>query len=256
MRERVAVRVADVLAAFLLAISFLTVLPVPSPQSPRADTFGRAVACFPLVGTMLGCTVALVDALGCAVLARPVVTVLDLLAFIGLTGALHLDGLMDSCDGLFGGRDREQRLAIMRDSRVGSFGVAAGVLVLLLEYATLAPSTGQSRSTALLLAPTVGRWAMAVTLWVFPYSRTEGRGTAFKAGLHRQHVLLASIWTTGSVALLHASSLWLLPVLLVLALAMGRWIVTRIDGLTGDSYGAISEIITALTCVVLVGRRS
>jgi adenosylcobinamide-GDP ribazoletransferase len=162
---------------------------------------------------------------------------------------------MDSCDGLFGGRDREHRLAIMRDSRVGSFGVLAAILVLLLEYAALASSTDPARRVALVLAPAVGRWAMAVALWLFPYSRAEGRGTAFKAGLRWHHVLLASIWTAGSVALLQAGALWLLPVLLVLVLAMGRWIVTRIGGLTGDSYGALCEIATALTFVALLARQ-
>jgi len=240
----------------LAALSFLTVLPVPSVAQTRDGVFGRAVAYFPLVGTLLGGLVAGSDAACGLVLPRPVVTVLDLVVFALLTGGLHLDGLLDSCDGLLGGRDRERRLAIMRDSRVGSFGALGGALILLLEFAALATLTGAARVEALVLAPTLARWAMTLDVWTFPYARAEGRGTAFKARLSRRHLVMATAWAGLVTAGLAPRAPWLLPAAGLLALAIGRGIHGRLGGLTGDSYGAVSELVTAATFVALSGRWS
>jgi len=254
--DRAVAGLSAALASPLVAVTFLTVLPVPTTRGVRDGVFGRAVAYFPLVGTVIGALVAALDAGLSLALPHSVVTALDLAIFVLLTGGLHLDGLMDSCDGLFGGRDRERRLAIMRDSRVGSFGVLGGVLVLLLEFAALATLTGGVRASALVLAPTLGRWAMALCVWAFPYARTEGRGTAFKAGLRGHHTAMATAWAVLAVIVLDTRSLMLLPVVGLLALALGRWIRAKLGGLTGDSYGAVNELVTAATFVVLSGRWS
>ncbi len=254
--DRAVAGLGAALAPPLVAASFLTVFPVPTAPGMRDGAFGRAVAYFPLVGTVVGALVAAIDAGLSLELPRPVVTALDLAIFALLTGGLHLDGLMDSCDGLFGGRDRERRLDIMRDSRVGSFGVLGGVLVLLLEFAALATLAGGARASALVLAPTLGRWAMALCVWAFPYARTEGRGTAFKTGLRGRHTAMATAWSVLAVIALGTRSLALLPVAGLLALALGRWIQAKLGGLTGDSYGAVSELVTTATFVVLSGRWS
>ena len=89
-----------------------------------------------------------------------------------VTGALHLDGFLDSCDGLFGGHTPEARLRIMRDERAGAFAVIGGILLMLLKYAALAGNP--HRIAALILAPVVGRWGMAVAVVAFPYGRPRG----------------------------------------------------------------------------------
>ena len=178
----------------LLTAGFLTVVPLRAIRMPEDGALGRAVSFFPLVGALLGAFVAGVDAVCGRVLPTPVVTVLDLALFALLTGGLHLDGLIDASDGLFGGHSRERRLEIMHDSRAGSFGVICVAFVLLLDYAALSGLHGQRRAAALIAAPALGRWAMAVAVWAFPYARSSGRGTAFKLGLRLHHVAQAGCW--------------------------------------------------------------
>src|SRR6185437_14480691 len=120
----------------VLAWSFLTVLPAPTTDaSPRS--LATSLAFFPIVGVglgaLLGCAGLLLD----RVLPAGPVAALIVGAEIYLTGGLHFDGLMDTADGVFGGRTRERRLEIMRDSRVGSFGVCAGALALIAQYSCL-----------------------------------------------------------------------------------------------------------------------
>jgi len=240
----------------LLAVSFLTIVPIPTLPDMPERAFGRSVGYFSLVGVLLGAGIALFDAVLGRMLARVVVTALDLLAFALLTGGLHLDGLMDSCDGLFGGRDRERRLAIMRDSRVGSFGVLGGVLILLTEFAALATLTGTPRLAALVLAAALARWAMAAAVWVFPYARPDGgRGALFKVGLSWRQPLLATVWAVLALLLTDPRLLWLLPCAALVVLGAGRWIQGRLGGLTGDSYGAIGELVTVSTLVLLSGSQ-
>jgi adenosylcobinamide-GDP ribazoletransferase len=235
-------------------VSFLTVVPVRAIRIPPDASFGRAVSYFPLVGALLGAFVAGVDSVCGQVLPRPVVTVLDL-ALVGvLTGGLHLDGLIDACDGLLGGHDRERRLEIMRDSRAGSFGVICAALVLLLDFAALGGMYGRQRAAALIVAPTLGRWAMAVAVWAFPYARSAGRGTVFKLGLRPYHILQAGCWTALIASVVGYSLFWPVCLGILLATGLGRWAAARLGGLTGDVYGAICELTTAAAFVLCAAR--
>jgi adenosylcobinamide-GDP ribazoletransferase len=188
------------------------------------------------------------------VLPGPVVAALDLALFAALTGGLHLDGLIDTCDGLFGSRDRQRRLEIMRDSRVGSFGVIGAVLVLLLDYTALASMHGRRRAATLIVAPVLGRWAMAVVVWAFPYARAVGRGTAFKLGLRRIHVVQAGCWTAVILAAMGQSVVLPICLALLLAAGIGRWASARLGGLTGDLYGAVCELATMAALVLCAAR--
>ncbi len=238
----------------VLAAGFLTVVPMPAVRIAPEAGFGRAVSCFPLVGALLGAFVAGVDAVLGQVLPRPVITALDLALFAALTGGLHLDGLIDACDGLFGDRDRDRRLEIMRDSRAGSFGVICVALVLLLDYAALAGMHGQRRAAALIVAPTIGRWAMAVAVWAFPYARSEGKGTAFRMGLKLHHVVQAGCWTALIAGAIGFALSWPVGLGFAVAMGVGRWVTSRLGGLTGDVYGAICELTTAAALVLCAAR--
>src|SRR5688572_12770064 len=115
-----------------LAIGFLTVITVPGAGFDDPRTAGRSLRWFPLVGLLVGGVLAAVDRLAASAFSQDVSVVLVLTTSAALTGALHLDGLADTADGVFGGRTPERRLEIMRDSRIGSYGVVAVVLALLL----------------------------------------------------------------------------------------------------------------------------
>jgi adenosylcobinamide-GDP ribazoletransferase len=190
-------------------------------------------------------------------LPREVRAALLLIAMIALTRALHLDGLIDCCDGLFGGFTPERRLEIMRDSRVGAFGVLGAVAFLLLRYANLVALADDWRLIGLLLPPTLGRWAMALAIVGFPYVRATGMGAAFKSAARPWYLALATVVAAGS-----SLGIWLpwgvgaLLLAALVALAAARFMVGRLGGLTGDCYGAINELVEALVLLGIVGAQA
>jgi adenosylcobinamide-GDP ribazoletransferase len=236
---------------FLAALQFLTLVP-PLLRRPFASAeLGRGVGWFALVGALLGASLAGLDR-GLALLFPPGVSAaLALAAWVLATGALHLDGFLDSCDGLFGGRTPEARLRIMRDERAGAFAVGGGVLLLLVKYACLASLTG--RTAALVVAPTLGRAGMALAVVGFPYARPEGLGRAMKDHAGWRQVALAGLTALVTAAL---AANWLGVVAFALAasvtVAVAAFVLARLPGLTGDIYGSQCELLEALTLLVFV----
>jgi adenosylcobinamide-GDP ribazoletransferase len=258
----------EALAPPVLACQFLTAVPLPLsvPAGPRH--LGRALALFPLVGAVLGLVLGGLDALLRVVFPLSVASALVLVAGTLLTGGLHLDGLMDTCDGLFGGGTPERRLEIMRDSRVGSYGALGGALQLLVKYAVLgalgAGALGVAgapvpfgaplgapfgvpfgaRGGALVTSLVAGRLAMVAAIWLFPYARPSGLGAAFKAGLRLPAVAIAA---GVALAVAWVALGWAGPILVLVATALAllaaRWIAGLLGGgLTGDAYGATNEL--------------
>jgi adenosylcobinamide-GDP ribazoletransferase len=235
------------LAAIAAALQFLTVMPplVRRPFTPAE--LGRSVGWFPLVGLLLGELLAGLN--WCLGLAFPpgLTAALVLTAWVLLTGALHLDGFLDACDGLLGGLTPESRLRIMRDERVGAFAVVGGILLLLLEYAAL--SGTPDRLAALMVAPVVGRWGIALAVVAFPYGRAEGLGRAMKDNAGAAQLLLASV-VAGAVVGVVAGLLpggrraaLVLPMGGVIVWLGGRFAMRRLPGLTGDVYGALCTLL-------------
>jgi adenosylcobinamide-GDP ribazoletransferase len=240
----------------LTALGFLTALPVPR-QQVSATTLARSLIAFPFVGLLVGVCLFALDLALARLLPREVRAALLLVATIALTRALHLDGLIDCCDGLFGGFTPERRLEIMRDSRVGAFGVLGAIAFLLLRYASLVALAGDLRLIGLLLPPTLGRWAMALAIVGFPYVRATGMGATFKAAARPWHLALATIAAAGC-----SLGIWLpwggaaLLVAALVALAAARFMVGRLGGLTGDCYGAINELVEAVVLLGIVGAQT
>lgn len=238
----------------IVALGFLTALPLPRRVDLRPERLARSIAWFPVVGAVVGGALLALDSGLAPLLPVGVRSALLLIAMVGITRGLHLDGLMDSCDGLFGGFTPERRLAIMRDSRVGAFGVLAAVGDLLLRHAALGALADGWRVAGLLLPPIVGRWALAWALVAYPYGRGEGLGAAFKAGADRRGAALATL-----LAALLAALAWrpwgaaLLPLGWLVASAAARFMLRRLPGLTGDCYGAINELVELVVLVAIVG---
>ena len=242
------------------AVRFLSVLPAPGETQlfEKGEAAPRLVvgaAYFPLVGLLLACLLWSLVLLLAPLVPQLALAALLVVALVMLTGGLHLDGLMDSCDGLFGGSTRERRLEIMRDSRVGSFGVLGGVCILLLKFALLASVSGHALPLALLVALPSARWAMVLALRVFPSARPTGLGAAFHRAATTKAVILAGIISL-AIVLVAGQSIGLLVwgTVTMTALVLGLWITRSIGGLTGDSYGAIAEVVevVALLLVVMV----
>ncbi len=242
------------------AIGFLTVLPSPRGRELRDDDWGRSVGWYPLVGLLLGAILAGLDWLLRRAWPEGLASVLLLAAWVALTGALHLDGFVDCCDGLLAPVSPERRLEILRDVHVGAFGLVGAVLLLMVKAAALAALPGPARPAALLLVPTLARWTMSGAVVLAPYARPgPGLGRLARTGAGTRELALA----TGT-ALLAAILAWLLglgwaaallpPVVALVVALVAAWIRRRIPGMTGDTYGALCELGEAAGLLALAAR--
>ena len=231
------------------AFGFLTVLPV----APRdATPMGGARAYFPVVGLSLGAALAGLDYAARLALPSPVAGVLLVVALLVLTRAIHVEGFLDCCDGLFGGYSRERRLEILRDTHVGAFAVAGGASLILLKWSLLSGIPDAIRPGLLFVFPCLSRLGMLLTMAAFPYVREQGIGTAFQDGKAPWHVPFGlAIALVASLAVLGYPGLALVGGAVAVALALGRWISGMLGGMTGDAYGAVNEVTEV--AVLLLG---
>ncbi len=233
------------------ALAFLSV--VPLPRRAHGMPSGVTLACFGAAGLALGAAGAGMEVALAPVLPVAARSALVLAVVVGLCGAMHLDGLMDSADGLFGGRPRDRRLEIMRDARVGGYGVAAALVVLLVQYAALASVT-VVRPLAVLGAMGVSRGASALALGVARPARDEGLASVYSVSRR----LLAGVVGFGSAAAVCVVLCgWRGAAACVVALAVvGVVVLTfrrRVGGMTGDGFGAVVELSLAggLLCLAV-----
>ena len=228
------------------ALQFLTRLPV------RSTAFGMPVALvwFPAVGLILGGLLTLADLglrwLGVAPLLDSVLLVV---LWLLLTGALHADGLADTCDAVFCHATPERRLEIMRDPHVGAFGVVGLVSVLLVKVAAIDGLAPAMRTGSLVLAPILGRWAILLLATIFPYGRPDGLGAPLKLAATPRALAVASVLPAIACGALWPSGATLGALAAVAAWLLGWWLMRLLPGLTGDSYGATCEIVEALVLV-------
>jgi adenosylcobinamide-GDP ribazoletransferase len=235
---------------FWIALQFLTVIPLPFKKQWEAKDIASSLIFFPVVGLLIGLLVFLTN-WGLGEGFSPVISaVLTLLFWVLISGAMHLDGLADSCDGL-GGSTPEKRLEIMKDSHCGAFGVTGVSLLLLVKFAAIVSLSGWEWET-LVLAPVLGCWAMVLAITVFPYARKEGLGKAFKQGSTILRFIIASIITLAAAILL--AGWWGIAVMAIICLVTllaGVFFKSRLGGLTGDTYGAIKEVNEAVALILM-----
>lgn len=215
-----------------------------------AEVSGQSLAYFSLIGLALG-SILLGIWYGLAfILPPPVVYALLIITLAILTGAHHLDGLIDTFDGVMAGKDRGERLQTMADTKVGAFGIAAIILLLLLKYVALSSAPVVE---SLLLMPTLSRWAMVCVIFAFPYAKNVGMGLVFKQRATWQRLTAATaIALVTAVVLLKWWGLVLIAVLLLIVLGIASCFRLRLGGLTGDNYGAINELAEVLVLLLLI----
>lgn len=230
--------------SYLLALSFLTCLPVKINYEVTREHMGKTLTYYPLVGLTLGAIIAGVaygvDFLHLG-LAGDVLTVSTLVV---LTAGLHLDGLMDTFDGLLSGRPREQKLAIMKDSHVGAMGVIALVVHLLLKVSLVSCLFWPDKYRILVLMPALGRWAMVYTIAGYPYARANpGLGSIFDRKTGRQNLPRATLITAAAgFLLLGWMGLLLFGIIFIIIHLFARAVAGALGGQTGDTYGATGEV--------------
>jgi adenosylcobinamide-GDP ribazoletransferase len=225
---------------------------IPVPHVALSPTLvARSVALFPLVGALLG------TLLGGSALwfdrwlpARPLAALIIATAAM-ITGGLHLDGLMDTADGL-AGRSAEQRLAIMRDSHVGAYGIIVAGVVVLGQFACLSELSGRDRLVAIVVAFTLSRWAMLVALTVFPAATRSGLGVVFQSGAGKASGIAGTLLMLPCVLIAGLIGVVALGVAIVVVLGSGVMLTRRLGGLTGDTYGAIAVLTETAALFVAV----
>ncbi|MEN8671003.1 MAG: adenosylcobinamide-GDP ribazoletransferase [Ketobacter sp.] len=240
--------------ALLIALQFLTRLPVPATDYNPADS-QASIYWYAVVGLIIGTLLWLSQALLLWIapqLNNGITAAVLLCLWVLLTGALHLDGLADSADAWLGGTTVERTLAIMKDPRSGAAGVTSIVLLLLLKFACLQQLLEQA-TLSLLLAPALARSLMPVLFLHTPYVREDGLATPFSSGLSskRSYLGVACISLLWCVWLGPMAAFALLPVGLVL-LGLRSLMLARIGGTTGDTAGAAVEILEAVALLAMV----
>jgi adenosylcobinamide-GDP ribazoletransferase len=182
-----------------------------------------------------------------------IVSVLLFAVLLVVTGGLHFDGLLDTCDGVFSQGTPERRLEVMRDSRSGAFAIAAGVLDTLLWWACSANLTGPYHFGVLLLLTTTSRAGMVLAVTLFPYARPAGLGKDFRDYRGRWAGIANCVLAFGlGYSLLGLPGLFGAGAGLASAILAGMYLMTRLPGLTGDCYGAINEVSQLATMLALV----
>ncbi len=243
------------MSALVAAVRLLTVLPMGKRQLHERD-MARSPALFPLVGIAIGGASAVTYWLVGLGLPQLVAAASAIAVGVALTGALHLDGLADTADGLFGGKTPEKRLAIMKDPRNGAYGMVAIGIALMLKLA-LVGSFGSNGVgwQYVLAAPVAGRFAVVFVMKVFPYVRENGVGTPFVKGSWLV-VVIAAVLACSCVLI--AAGVWALLAVaaaLVCGLGVGRFAAAHLGGgVTGDVYGAVIEVseIAALFGFIII----
>ena len=243
------------MSSFFAALQFLTLFPWPRRADHSADEIARAVVFFPIIGFLMGLILVLVNGLLEPVASPRLTSVVLVTVLALLTGALHLDGLGDTFDGLGAGGDRERVLRVMDDSHTGAFGLIAIVLLLFFKIHAI-ESTDADRWRALLAAPVLGRWAM-VLLGYRSRAAKPGLGSNLIDHLQTKHVVLATFITLLLVAgILHGTGIVLMIWIAVFSLASKKYFNRRLAGVTGDTFGAVGEISeTSVLVLLALGAR-
>jgi adenosylcobinamide-GDP ribazoletransferase len=237
------------LRPLLCAIGFLTRIPLPQVACSERD-MARGAGFFAWVGALIAlalwASAQIMPWSGVRLAALLVVAV-----WAALSGGLHLDGLADTVDGFSGGRGQHERtLEIMRDSRIGSHGALALVLLVLFKTAALERLLEQG-GLLWLVTPVLARFLCTLLIALFPYARSQGLGSVFAGQVGARELVIGGLFTLGALAWAGPAAVWGALAATLSALLVALQFKRRLGGLTGDGYGAAIELSEAVCLLVL-----
>ena len=238
------------MSAFLLALQFLTRIPIPIAVTPSAKRLGQSVVFYPLIGAIIG-IILLAFALSLSPSTNSLNAAIILTIWVGLSGGLHLDGIADCVDGWIGGQGNVDRsLNIMKDPNAGPMAVIALVLLLLLKFSAISLLLENQSFAALWLAPVIARASIPFLMLSTPYLRANGLAEQMVQNIPR-NMAIASILI--SLLMCTLMSGFLLTVGIIISALITRFIFLRLfAGTTGDMYGASVELIELSTLLLAV----
>lgn len=232
---------------FALAVTFLTRMPLPLQGEVTPIDLRASMGWYPLLGAVLGAVAWGLYVAAGYILPATVAAALIIILLQVANGALHLDGVMDTCDGLGSGKPRARMLEIMKDSRVGAMGVFGAIAVILLKVTILAALGPGGAFLPLIVGWSAARLVPLLDVTLFPYARPTGTGGLFTEAT-APHALIFAILTVIGVA--YGMAQWfgvaLAVVCLAIVLLVQLPISRRLGGLTGDVYGMGIELAETL----------
>lgn len=236
----------------LAALQFLTKIPVKAQVLP-SNEIGKSVSFFTIVGAIIGLILALGYKTFSSVFPQGVSIVMVLALEVLIVGGIHLDGFADTIDGFTGGgRDKEKILKIMEDASVGSFGIIGLILLFLVKFVAITSIPQEGIVISLIMACILSRWAMSFSTAFYKPAKTAGLGSDFISSCGVREFSYASfVALVLCIIFLKASLLIVIPLVLANIILFNFYAVRRIGGLTGDTLGAINEIVEAVVLVVL-----
>ena len=251
--------------SFLIGLQFLTRIKISTQTVWTEEDFGKSVKFFPAVGAIVGIISATIIFLLNFLLHGNAPIFLGAAAFfltVALTGGIHFDGLSDSADGLFSGREREKILEIMKDSRVGSFGAVALITISILNVSAVAELARVSifwTVAGIFSAPIIGRLMMVFAIFNFPYARPEGMGKAFSKYTTRGTFFFALVesFLMLCVAIFFLHEIFFAEIFAMVGAFFAtnffcRFAIKKIGGVTGDIYGAVELIAEISTLIIFL----
>ncbi len=227
---------------FLIALQFLTALPIKIKTKIKDRDFSKSLLYFPLIGLLIGLLLSAVAVLF-SFLPNLVTGVLILITSIIITGGIHLDGFADTCDGFYGSRPKEKILEIMRDSRIGVMGVTGIVVLLLLKFTIIVSIPQDILWKSLIMMAVFARWSQSYACYSSKSAREDGKAKLFIEYAGPKETVIGELFTLVLFLLLAGlRGLMLFVLAFILIFLFNAYARRKIGGMTGDTIGATSEI--------------
>jgi len=237
---------------FVTALRFLTIIPLLGRREISPEEVGRSIVYFPLVGVIIGLILVGLNWLLGLALPLALVNVLLVVSLVVISGGLHLDGFVDTCDGIGGHKTVAERWAVMANSRAGAFGIIGVFLLLLVKYVSLNAVPAGWLMPTLLLMSIISRWAMVYAVFAFPYAKPSGLGKVFKQGASWLRFTIATVIALAIVVVVaQLTGLVIMFGTWVIVMAIAFYLKGKFGGLTGDTYGAINEVAEVLVLILV-----
>lgn len=244
-------------------IQFVTRIPIPQHwcKDTKFENYGRGAPYLPLVGLIVGLIAAILASCLLVSTHSPYIAAIGYILILAIiTGGFHLDGLADTCDGIFSARKRERMLEIMRDSRIGTHGCLALIFDLFIKAAAVITlATTPSISTLsffllLLCAPIAGRTAMILGMYGQRYARDgEGMGNIYIGKISQKETAIALVSGMAMIGLFAGLvGIFAIVITLLATFALASYFRHHLGGQTGDTLGALEELGESIFLVALL----
>ena len=237
---------------FLIALQFLTVLPITIAPEIKGEDFGKSLRYFPIIGGLIGVLLCLsLFLLG--FLPDLVKGACILVISIIITGGIHLDGFADTCDGFYGSNPKEKILQIMRDSHIGVMGVIGVICLLLFKFSLIVSIPQGILWKSLIMMAVFARWAQCLACYMSKYARKEGKARYFVEHAKRREVYLGGLFTLALfLMLMQIKGVALFFISLLTIFLFINYVKRKIGGMSGDTIGATNEIAEILILLLFL----